>query len=317
MAKKSDGLKAWIQAYLQQESPRSKSLIVSAFGDSFAPYAEGIWLGELIGLMAPLGMSERLVRTSVFRLIEEGWLRARREGRRSYYTLTEAGQAKFESAYSHIYEPPETDWDGLWTLVILLRQAEASSDRSEFKRELIWSGFATLTAGLFIHPSITPAEVARLVQRCKLSEQAVVMRAADPEPVADNAGRRNLLEAWNLSDISKRYQDFVDRFAPLAQIVQSQPLSALDAFVVQTLLIHSFRRTNLDDPRIPLSLLDADWPGTRAFDLCRQIYRRTYALTARHLASLPGFETMDHTGSRLKMPIGLRFGGLGTNALAA
>ncbi len=105
MSSRNHPIDDWVQRYLEEEEPRSKSLMISVFGDSIAPYADGIWLGDVIELMEPLGINERLVRTSAFRLIDEGWLSARREGRRSYYTLTATGTRRFETAYHHIYTP--------------------------------------------------------------------------------------------------------------------------------------------------------------------------------------------------------------------
>ena len=37
-----------------------------------------IWLGDLIELLAPLGINERLLRTSVFRLVAQNWLQSER-----------------------------------------------------------------------------------------------------------------------------------------------------------------------------------------------------------------------------------------------
>ncbi len=317
MNKKRSRVSEWINNYLSEETPRSKSLIVSAFGDSIAPYSEGIWLGELIDLLAPLGLNERLVRTSAFRLIEEGWLRARREGRRSFYALTDSGRSKFEKAYSHIYDPLEAEWDQHWTMVILPRQVEASSDRSEFKRELTWSGFASLTAGLFVHPTIPPSEVRALLERYNLAEQVILMRSIDADTSLQRQGDQTLLESWNLSEVGSRYEKFIDRFAPLLELIRKEPLTPNEGFLLQTLLIHSFRRTNLNDPRLPLSLLPADWAGQRGFELCKRIYTLTYVLSAKHLQSLPGFESMDKRGSRLRMPVAQRFGGLKPRVLAA
>jgi phenylacetic acid degradation operon negative regulatory protein len=49
--------------------PPARSLLVTVFGDSVAPHGGRAWLGSLIGLLAPFGISERLVRTSVYRLV--------------------------------------------------------------------------------------------------------------------------------------------------------------------------------------------------------------------------------------------------------
>ena len=62
------------------------------FGDGLEPRGGEIWLSNLIALAQPLGVNERLVRTSVYRLAQENWLERTASGRRSYYGLTDAGQ---------------------------------------------------------------------------------------------------------------------------------------------------------------------------------------------------------------------------------
>ena len=138
MPSRASGLNEWIKRYLKEEEPRSKSLMVSAFGDSIATLSAGIWLRDLIALMAPFGVNERLVRTSAFRLIDERWLEARREGRRSHYSLTESGTRRFELAYGRIYTPPQEQWDGKWTVLLLPRNGETNSERLESRKQLEW-----------------------------------------------------------------------------------------------------------------------------------------------------------------------------------
>jgi phenylacetic acid degradation operon negative regulatory protein len=310
MTKKGNAVDEWVRRYLKDEDPRSKSLMISAFGDSIAPYADGIWLGEFITLLAPLGLNERLVRTSAFRLIEEGWLRARREGRRSYYALTAKGAKRFESAYSHIYTAPQQAWDGQWTIVLTPRNGDSSSDRMELKRELEWAGFASPTAGLLIHPTVTADEVRTLVERYDLREHVVVMRGRTVEELGIEHGNAMLSRWWDLGAAENRYEQFLSRFEPLIERLDAGSITPLQAFLVQTLMIHSFRRASLQDPRLPLAMLPSDWIGMRAFGLCRQIYSRTCAATLRHLKSLPGLEISDPKGGRLLMPVAARFGGV-------
>ncbi|MDN5872183.1 MAG: phenylacetic acid degradation operon negative regulatory protein PaaX, partial [Nitrococcus sp.] len=47
---------------------RAGSLIITVYGDAIAPRGGTVWLGSLIALLTPLGLNQRLVRTSVFRL---------------------------------------------------------------------------------------------------------------------------------------------------------------------------------------------------------------------------------------------------------
>src|SRR2546423_13534851 len=72
----------WIRRTLADDPPRARSLVVTVWGDSLAPHGGAVWLAGLIRLLAPFGINERLVRTSVYRLAQEGWLGARQGGRR-------------------------------------------------------------------------------------------------------------------------------------------------------------------------------------------------------------------------------------------
>ena len=308
--KKASFVDEWIQSYLRDEAPRSKSLMISAFGDSIAPYADGVWLGDFIELVSPLGLSERLVRTSAFRLVEEGWLRTRREGRRSYYTLTTIGMRRFEAAYTHIYRPPLEKWDGNWTMVLLPRNEENPSQRIELKSELEWEGFAAMSSGLLLHPGIPPAEAQTIVDRNGLQEHAVVMQSQCLDDRDTARAADLLIRGWDLADVETRYAQFLSRFDPLIDRLGSIALSPADAFQLQTLLIHSYRRASLHDPRLPTSMLPPEWLGLRAFRLCRDLYSRTYLLTRQHLKSLPGIEISDGQGARLRMAVDQRFGGV-------
>jgi phenylacetic acid degradation operon negative regulatory protein len=311
VAAKKGFVDAWVQGYLRQEAPRSKSLMISAFGDSVAPYADGIWLGDFIELMAPLGLNERLVRTSAFRLIEEGWLQARREGRRSHYSLTTDGVRRFEAAYKHIYQPPQESWDGTWTTVLLPRQGLAPADRAaELKRELEWEGFAANLPGAWLHPGVPAAQVQAIVDRLGLREHVGVLESRAWSRTTQTSSDELLRRLWNLEAVEARYQEFLIRFGPLLSELSTRSLSPAQAFQIQTLLMHSFRRTSLHDPRLPQPMLPADWSGLRAFRLCRDLYTRTYRLTREHLQSLRGLEISNSRGARLRMEVEQRFGGL-------
>src|SRR6266567_4018068 len=89
----------WIRREPARAPLKAKSVVVTVWGDAIAPHGGAVWLSGLIRLLAPLGLNERLVRTSVYRLVQEGWLTARQDGRRSLYRLTAAGLQRFEHAY--------------------------------------------------------------------------------------------------------------------------------------------------------------------------------------------------------------------------
>jgi DNA-binding transcriptional regulator PaaX len=81
-------IKQRLDDFRQQRRVQAGSLIISAFGDAIVPRGGRIWLGSLIRLLEPLELNERLIRTSVFRLAKEEWLRTETVGRRADYVLT-------------------------------------------------------------------------------------------------------------------------------------------------------------------------------------------------------------------------------------
>ncbi|HEB97871.1 MAG TPA: phenylacetic acid degradation operon negative regulatory protein PaaX, partial [Thiotrichales bacterium] len=89
---------AFFEGFRRRRPIHANSLILTLFGDSICPHGGVIWLGSLIKLVEPLGINQRLVRTSVFRLTEKGILQSRQVGRRSFYSLTETGFRQFSTA---------------------------------------------------------------------------------------------------------------------------------------------------------------------------------------------------------------------------
>ncbi len=112
-------VRSLIAEFQSRPSLRAGSLITTVFGDSIAPRGGVVWLGSLIQAMSEFGISERLVRTSVFRLAKDGWLHSNQIGRRSYYSLTAEGRERFEQATHRIYGEPAAHWDGKWCLLLL------------------------------------------------------------------------------------------------------------------------------------------------------------------------------------------------------
>ena len=108
-----------VAEFSSRRTLRTGSLITTVFGDAIAPRGGSVWMGSLIEVMSHFGVSERLVRTSVFRLVQDGWLQSTQLGRRSYYGLSDEGRERFERATHKIYGEPLMGWDLKWCMVLL------------------------------------------------------------------------------------------------------------------------------------------------------------------------------------------------------
>jgi len=274
---------SWVKRTLAADPPRAKSLIVTVWGDALAPHGGAVWLAGLIRLMAPFGINERLVRTSVFRLAQDGWLSATAHGRTSRYRLTPEGKRRFDDAYRRIYTRPDDNWDGTWQLV--LADTVPPARRAALRDELVWSGFGALGPAVFLRPTQGQRAFPGAVDAAGVEEHALFGLARDIP------GRRPLAaavaEAWDLETLAADYRRFLKRFGAVIDRFRATREDAHDpqqCFVVRTLLIHAYRRVLLRDPLLPAALLPLDWPGAAAYALCRDFYRLTHRCAERHLA---------------------------------
>ncbi len=270
---------------------QAASLIISVFGDAILPRGGRIWLGSLIRLLEPLELNERLIRTSVFRLAKDEWLRTETHGRRADYVLTSSGRRRFEEASRHIYASHAPLWDRRWRLILVVGELEAKA-REQVKRALFWQGFGALGADCFVHPSAELSSVldALIAEGLADSLGALLPLFAADSRSAQSASDSDLVRrAWDLGALAEAYAAFVAVYQPILTDLQRDNLdevSEQDAFLLRTVLIHDYRRLLLRDPELPEVLLPADWPGQQARLLCKELYKRLEPLSNRHLDKL-------------------------------
>lgn len=303
--------------FRQQGRVQAGSLIISVFGDAVLPRGSRIWLGSLIRLLEPLDLNERLVRTSVFRLAKEEWLRTEPVGRRTDYLLTPSGQRRFEEASRHIYASSAPLWDRRWRLIVTVGEL-THKKREALRRALFWQGFGTLGGDCFVHPSadLSAAFDALLAEGlADLLGQLKPLLAADAQ-FANAASDVDMVNgAWNLEHLAGMYDGFVACYQPVLDALRSEAGGEVDdetAFLLRVLLIHDYRRLLLRDPELPDVLLPTDWPGQKARLLCKELYRRLLAPSERHLDShlqlatgeIPPASSLIHERFREDDPLG-------------
>jgi phenylacetic acid degradation operon negative regulatory protein len=294
-----------IKEYRSRPTLRSGSLITTVFGDAIAPRGGNVWLGSLIKVMSDFGVSERLVRTSVFRLVKGGWLQSEQIGRRSYYSLSDDGRERFAQATHKIYGAPATDWDGQWCLLLLSALDTAGKDA--VRKECGWLGFGALSANVLAHPTPDLADLDVTIQRLNIADSIVVLNG---QTVRNESGMRRLAHAsWNLADLDERYGLFVMMFSPVMRALRddAQPTDKT-AFLARTLLIQEYRKILLRDPMLPAELLPADWRGATAYQLCRNLYQVLHVAADRYMT-----QSLETAAGPLPPPsseFSARFGGL-------
>jgi phenylacetic acid degradation operon negative regulatory protein len=309
-----------VARFQRQRPMRVGSLLITIFGDAVAPRGGTATLGSLIRLAQPFGIPERHVRTSVGRLAQEGWLAFHRSGRQSEYFLTDQGKTRFAEATERIYGEAPQSWDGQWTLVLLPgrksalakrkrgRGRESGPTRKDARDELRWLGFGEISPGMLAHPSRSVADTQEQLAAIGMDSSALILRAKVES--GEDADRALLRAGWDLAELGRSYERFLSSFAPIPALLDARvATSSEQAFIIRTLLIHEYRKIHLRDPLLPASLLPADWVGTRAYDLCRTLYRKVFPSAEEYVTA-----TAETLSGPLPPPASdtyRRFGGLG------
>jgi len=286
---------------------RAGSLIITVFGDAVLPRGGTVWIGSLIRVLGDFGVSERLVRTSVFRLARDDWLDVNPVGRRSYYSLTKGGVRRFEQATQRIYGEPRQNWSGDWCLVLL---ADLDAEQKEsVRKELGWLGFGAISTNVLAHPSPAMSELEQTLKQMGIQRDLVVMQGRTLGKNQDDAMRALVHKSWNLDEIDRRYEDFTTRFRPVFKAVEKgRNCDPRTAFQIRTLMIQEYRRILLRDPLLPAEMLPGGWHGTAAYQLCRNLYRLVYSQADDFMSS--EFETADGSLPPPAPEFFRRFGGL-------
>jgi phenylacetic acid degradation operon negative regulatory protein len=242
---------------------RPQDLVFTLFGDFFLHRPGPVWVGSLIELLQPLGISQGAARSVLSRMAGKGWLVAVREGRHSFYDLTQKGRKLLEEGEARIYHPPRDEpWDGHWYLLAYSIPEDRRHLRDRLRVRLQWLGCGSLGYGLWLTPHDIRLEVQEIADGLEIRENLEVFRA---EHVGFSDVGQLVNQCWDLAGINRRYEEFIERYWPEYEdgrsAIEADQLSDEDAFVRRLALVHEYREFPLSDPYLPRSLQPPDWAG--------------------------------------------------------
>src|SRR5262249_6785362 len=130
----------------------TESLIYStlnAYGGERGGELCGAWF---VAAFAGLGRSPAAVRQALFRMVQNLQLGAPAVGRRTFYRLSAFGKAGVAAGTEKIFQAPEGDWDGRWTIVHYQFASRERTIRNRVRDLLETESFAAFGPGLYLHP---------------------------------------------------------------------------------------------------------------------------------------------------------------------
>ncbi|OGN89772.1 MAG: hypothetical protein A2158_01380 [Chloroflexi bacterium RBG_13_46_14] len=246
-----------------------RSAMLTLYGDYVRHRGGEIGIGSLIALLSNFGLSENSIRSAVSRMCRASILKVRRNRSRSYYSLSDEGQALMYKGERRIFERKRDKWNGLWNLVVYYIPEENREARDRLRRELAWMGFGPLTTATWISPHDLTDEVIELADKLEIRPyiqvfQTRMKNSNDPTGI--------VARCWDLQKIHKRYNAFIKEYRKKmedhqARIDKGENIESSEYFVQRFKLIDDYRRLPYLDPDLPEELLPKNWLRSEAMDL--------------------------------------------------
>ena len=243
----------------QTASVHARSALFDLYGDHLRSRGDQAPVAVLVRLLAPLGVTGPAVRTSISRMVRQGWLHPVRLPSGPGYSLTDQARSRLDEAAARIYRTREPAWTGCWDLLVL-EPLGSRSTRERVRSGLGFLGYAPLSDSTWISPAASP-EVGPLLA----AEGAAFARfaARDDDPAAQAA------RAWDLDALAAAYTSWRQFAGALVADPDAHlpgPVHDPDeqAFAVRSLLVHEWRKFLFTDPGLPAVLLPPDWAGVGA-----------------------------------------------------
>jgi phenylacetic acid degradation operon negative regulatory protein len=252
----------------------SQQMIFTLYGDYIRYRGGEIWTGSLIKLLKHLGMSEQAVRSVLSRMWKKGWLKRRRVGRKSYYSLTSKSQELLAAGAQRIFEPEDGEWSGDWYLVTYNIPESKRHQRNKLRRQLTWMGCGSFNTAIWISPWDIAESVREVSTRLAIEEYVQVFRArhlgyADDQDL--------VARCWELERINSQYAGFVEKYGPMlerdrARLSNWDQVDPAECFTTRFMLLHEYREFPFVDPHLPPQLLPSDWLSVVAAELFKEYY---------------------------------------------
>ncbi|MCW7942458.1 PaaX family transcriptional regulator [Streptomyces hygroscopicus] len=253
-----------------QHAPRS--LIVTFYG-AYGRFVPGpVPVAELIRLLAAAGVDAPSVRSSVSRLKRRGLLvPARTATGAAGYALSPDARQLLDDGDRRVYATTPPKEEG-WVLAVFSVPESERQKRHLLRSRLAGLGFGTAAPGVWIAPARLYEETRHTLERLRLDPYVDFFRG---EHLGFTPTVQAVARWWDLPEIAKQHETFLDRHAPVLQEWQArEDTPPQEAYRDYLLALDSWRHLPYADPGLPAELLPADWPGARSAEVFRALHER-------------------------------------------
>lgn len=253
---------------------RSQEFVFTLYGDYIRHRGGEAWTGSLIELLGLFGLSEQAVRSTLSRMSRKGWLKGRRVGNKSYYSLTPKSIDLLEEGAQRIFQPRSDVWDGRWYLLVYSIPEKERPLRHRLRARLTWLGFGSLSNANWISPRDLRREMEGIVNSLGIQGHVEIFSA---EHLGFATDQELVEQCWNLEELNRAYAEFIANYEPgfldyRKRVGEGDDLEPSECFVRRFMLIHEYRSFPYVDPNLPSELLPEDWLGNKATQLFQEYH---------------------------------------------
>lgn len=232
-----------------------------------------VWLpsGAIVALLGELGVTSGGARAAISRLARSGLLEHSRRGRSTSYRLTASAADRLTLGGAAVtgFGMTAEAWDGFWTLVAFTMGGAGGVPRRALRNHLRGLGFAPLYDALWISPvGLADGAVGRFPG---IDSAAVSVFRAQNVDVGGPV-HRDPLTAWDLAEVRRQYQTFIDQWTAIVPRVQRGQIGGAPALQVRTEVMDTYRHFMTLDPLVPMRAMPPGWPRPQA----RQVFTTLY-----------------------------------------
>jgi phenylacetic acid degradation operon negative regulatory protein len=244
-------------------SRRSRTVLVSFLGAIVRRMNNWMPIAGTIELMAELGLDAPSVRTAVFRLKQRGWLVSETRAGMRGYALTPVALKALAAGDEIIWHARQpADLGAGWCVVNFSVPESARAMRHKLRAHLASLGFGNVGTAMWIAPARMQNAAEQAVKELGLESYSAIF-------VGSYVGGRNLAEllyeSWDLDQINRRYQEFIDTFQPVSEALErAEAIDPQQAFASYLGVIDHWRKLPFRDPGLPREVLAADWAAPTA-----------------------------------------------------
>lgn len=273
----------------QGRGTQLRALIVTIYGLYARDERGWLSISSLIKLMAPLGVEEPAVRSSISRLKRRGLLTANRVEGSAGYALSDAARAILLEGDRRIFERPRAAAEEAWLMAVFSVPESERDKRHQLRSRLSWLGFGTVASGVWIAPVHVEHEARSALETSGLTEYVDLFRA---EYVAFRPVREQVASWWNLDGLERMYEGFVVSYGPVLSAWRRRRRDDdLAAFVDYVQVLTHWRRLPYLDPGLPTGLLPERWRGSEAADVFFELSERLAPAANRHVEAVAGIQS--------------------------